>query len=185
MARMFPSTVRFDLSRAEQRLYPILQSSLDDEWVVLHHVRWLEKRPGRDPQDSEADFVLAHPDHGILVLEAKGGTCTYDAATGEWTSRGKQGASTIKDPFDQAKDAGYGFHRQLKDSPGWPSAWGPVGYAVCFPDAKLRSKPLPRGRLSLDGSNLVRPPYFEASEGDDAPAKPSIRSAGSAAAGLR
>jgi hypothetical protein len=133
MAIMFPSTIRYDRSGGEVRLFPILESSLGDDWVVLHHVRWLEKRPGRDPQDSEADFVLAYPDHGVLVLEAKGGACTYDAASGEWTSRGKQGTSTIKDPFDQAKDAGYGFHRQLKDAPGWPTTWGPVGYAVCLP----------------------------------------------------
>lgn len=158
MSRMYPSRIRFDRSPAEVRLFPILESSLGDDWVVLHHVRWLEKRPGRDPQDSEADFVLAHPDHGILVLEAKGGACTYDATTGEWTSHGKHGTSTIKDPFDQAKDAGYGFHRQLKDTPGWPSSWGPVGYAVCFPDATLRSKPQPHITDVLIDTDLLGSP---------------------------
>lgn len=131
--------------------------------MVLHHVRWLEKRHGRDPLDSEADFVVAYPDHGVLVLEMKGGACSYDATTGEWTSRGKHGTSTIKDPFDQAKDDAYGFHRQLKSMPGWPQRWGPIGYAVCFPDGTLRSKPLPHmADVLIDTDLLGSPAELEA-----------------------
>jgi hypothetical protein len=155
---MFPSAIRFERSPAEVRVFGTLEATLGDDWIVLHHVRWLEKQPGREPKDSEVDFVLAHPDHGLLVLEVKGGACSYDAATGEWTSRGRQGMSTIKDPFDQAKDGGYGFHRQLKAMPGWPSAWGPVGYAVCFPDAKLRTRPLPHMSDVLIDTDLLRSP---------------------------
>jgi hypothetical protein len=101
--------------------------------------------------------VLAHPEQGALVLEVKGGEVTFDAASGEWTSRSKDGAeSTIKDhPFDQAKDNGYALHRHLRSLPGWPRRWGPVGDAVCFPDGRLGTAPLPHtAPVLIDAADL-------------------------------
>jgi hypothetical protein len=159
MAQMFPSTIRYKRSPAEVRLFRTFETSLDDAWIVLHHVRWLEKLSGRAAKESEADFVLAHPAHGAIVLEVKGGEVSFDAGTGEWTSRSKDGTtSTIKDPFDQAKDACYGLQRHLKSIPRWPQRWGPIGYAVCFPDGTLRSRPLPHMEPALIDTDVLAAP---------------------------
>src|SRR5688500_8460388 len=47
--------------------------------------------------------------------------------------------------------------------PGWPQRWGPIGYAVCFPDGKLRSKPLPHmADVLIDTDVLDSPAKLEA-----------------------
>jgi hypothetical protein len=67
MARMFPA--HFDASTnspAERRLYNAFSRELDDEWVVLHHVKWIGNDDLGRPQDGEADFVVAHPLYRLL-----------------------------------------------------------------------------------------------------------------------
>ena len=36
--------------------------------------------------DGECDFVVAHPELGLLALEVKGGAVSYDPKTDRWTS---------------------------------------------------------------------------------------------------
>ena len=36
--------------------------------------------------DGEADFVVAHPEDGLLTVEVKGGTIIRDSRSEEWTS---------------------------------------------------------------------------------------------------
>lgn len=87
MARMFPQRPRPESkSGAERRLYQALQEHLPDNFVVFHSVRWLVPDPQNGPRDGETDFVIAHPDLGILILEVKGGTIRYDGRTGQWYS---------------------------------------------------------------------------------------------------
>jgi len=144
MARMYPRSIRFRRSPAEVRAFSELERALPDEWVGLHHVRWIQRREGRGARDEEADFVLAHPGHGALVLEVKGGELRYDAHDG-WVSVDRSGREhpLDHDPFDRAKDRAHSLRRFLRALPGWPARWGPIGYAVWFPDAICRSLPLP------------------------------------------
>ncbi|HXF73999.1 MAG TPA: AAA family ATPase, partial [Actinomycetota bacterium] len=59
------------------------------------------------------------------------------------------------DPFDRAKDRAHSLRRHLRSLPGWPARWGPIGYAVWFPDAVCRSLPLPHmGPVLLDARHL-------------------------------
>ena len=51
---------------------------LDDKHVVFYSVPWHKTERYRHPKDGEADFIVAHPDKGILVLEVKGGEIGYD-----------------------------------------------------------------------------------------------------------
>lgn len=145
-------------------MFGLLKDSLSDDWAVLHHVRWLQKERGRNARDGEADFVLAHPEHGILVLDVKGGEVAYDGTTGEWTSRSRDGTvNPITDPFDQAKDNGYALRDHLRSLPNWPPRWGPIGYAVCFPDGRLASAPLPHMEpVLIDAADLAPPELLEA-----------------------
>lgn len=123
-------------STAERRLYEGFLEQLDDAYVVYHSVDWvLAGRNG--PDEGEADFLVAHPELGILVLEAKGGSIRYDPATRRWTQSGRSGAHELdEDPFHQAKGEMHSLSRILEAQPGW-DRWRPsFGFGVAFPDGR-------------------------------------------------
>lgn len=76
-------------SKAERRLFERLRADTSDEIVAFHSVAWLIPGSAGKPKQGEADFVLAHPDFGAVVLEVKGGGIRFDAADGKWFSSGK------------------------------------------------------------------------------------------------
>ena len=79
VARMIPESPVETESNAERRLFDRLRDETPDDVVAFHSVAWqLPRKKGR-PEQGEADFVLAHPDYGVLTLEVKGGTVRYDA----------------------------------------------------------------------------------------------------------
>ena len=82
MALMYPTSLPDDVaSAAERRLFGLFQAQLPDDFVVLHSVKWLV-RERRFDRDGEADFLIVHPDLGILVLEVKGGGVRVDDQSG-------------------------------------------------------------------------------------------------------
>lgn len=133
MARMIPA--RFDestSSHAERLLYYRLQDYLADDWTVLHSLPWLD---GGRPrlQEGECDFLLLHPRHGMLVLEAKSGTPQYDGPSGTWRH---DDGTRLTDPFTQARRAAHHLNAELCErSAAWRQASLAFGYAVAFPDA--------------------------------------------------
>lgn len=134
MARMVPFPMLGTPSTAERRLYEGFLEQLDQTYVVYHSVRWVLS--GRDgPQEGEADFVIAHPEDGILVLEAKGGGLTYEPATGKWRQTGRGGGHILdKDPFDQARSEMHSLVEILRGQTGWEEWMPSYGYGVAFPD---------------------------------------------------
>jgi UvrD-like helicase C-terminal domain/AAA domain len=121
-------------SSAERRLYEGFLEQLDDAYVVYHSVPWvLDERGVRE--EGEADFVISHPQHGILAVEAKGGEMTYEPAQRRWYSAGRTGRHPIDDdPFEQAKGEMHSLIQILEDRPAY-ERWRPsFGYAVAFPD---------------------------------------------------
>lgn len=145
-------------SSAERRLYEGFLEQLDEAFVVYHSVDWV--LAGRDgPIQGEADFVIAHPEHGLLVLEAKGGSLSYDPATRTWTQVGHSGAHPLsRDPFHQAKDEMHSLVRILRAQPGW-ERWRPsYGYAVAFPDGVYErdAHPGAPAALVIDRDDLDR-----------------------------
>jgi len=104
MSQMYPVLLDPDTkSPAERRLYEAFARELDDEWTVLHHVKWIGHDDRGRPRDGEADFVVAHPHLGILVIEVKGGRIRFDEITGHYISTDR---NTVEhdagDPFEQA-----------------------------------------------------------------------------------
>src|ERR1700693_3991049 len=99
MARFFPATPPVHIEFSELKTWHAL-TALDDQWSIHHFVKWQSLRRGRQG-DGEADFVLIHPQRGIVVLEVKGGS--IDVADGSWFSVSRYGSrNEIKNPFDQA-----------------------------------------------------------------------------------
>jgi hypothetical protein len=156
---MHPRTIVFDKSRGERTMFEALKRALPDAYDVLHHVSWVQRRRGVGAKDGEADFLVVHPERGVLVLEVKGGRIRYDAASGQWFSRPSGGDREfdIKDPFQQATDAKHDLRRWLQEVPGWRKEWGPFGHAVAFPDGLFRGAPMPQTepRIVIDAGDLA------------------------------
>jgi hypothetical protein len=157
MARFIPEVAPEDISYDSERVVYESLRGLPAGFVVLHSFPWL--RPMRDLAcepllEGEADFVILHPDRGLLILEVKGGK---PELTGRrWTRGGKE----LRDPFDQARRSRYALldaieertrhriHRRL-------FAHGDV---VVFPHARFAG-PLPANsdpRILVDASDVPR-----------------------------
>ena len=73
VAVMFPEDERYHKpeSYAERCLYPVF-TRLPDDYTVYCNRRWhTPPRKGRAAKPAEADFLVAHPNRGILVVEAQ------------------------------------------------------------------------------------------------------------------
>jgi hypothetical protein len=154
MAQMHPKPIRPDtLSRAERRLYEEFERQLPNEIVVFHSVWWQMRDTRGGLRDGETDFVIAHPDFGILLVEVKGGHIQYEGQMGQWFSND----APIKDPFKQGREAKYSLLEKLKELAYWQNRWVTVGYAVAFPDVGVKGDlrlDAPR-ELILDASDMT------------------------------
>ncbi len=105
------------MSAGEDRLSSALGKALKPPYAVYRNVAWLEKRPGAEPQDGEADVVIGHPELGVMVIEVKGGR--VQRVGGRWESVDRNGtANQIKDPVRA------GDERDASAQAGLPSAAG-------------------------------------------------------------
>src|SRR5512143_525420 len=111
-------------SDAEREVWSALKKRLPAGWRAWHSLRlraakgWL----------GEGDFVLAHPERGVLVLEVKGGH--LEQRDGRWFQNGE--------PLDPSPlTQGLGFQRKLLERLDAyacaPPAWG---VAAAFPDTE-------------------------------------------------
>jgi len=157
MARMVPQEpAEGTESRAELRLFERLRDDTSNHLLAFHHVAWII--PGaRRPEQGEADFVLAHPEHGLLVLEVKGGTIGYDASTGHWRTRGNEGEARIKDPFNQARKNSHSLRRLLERGIRASDDRFFASYAVAWPNTRIKTarlKPDAPRQVIVDGDDL-------------------------------
>ena len=156
-----PEYVKQDPSRnAERKVYDAL-AGLPSAYTVFYSVSWLNRTQAGDVVDGEADFVIAHPDYGVLVLEVKGGGIEFDAATEQWTSTDRYGDThTIKDPVRQARINKFALLNKLKELPEWRNRWISIGHGVIFPDIEATDLPvipdLPR-EIVIDRVDLQDP----------------------------
>src|SRR4051794_27325984 len=134
MARMYPRTLlKGDVkSEAESYVFDRLEEQLDDEWECFHSASWMIKDPENGAKDGEADFVIAHPDKGIICLEVKGGG--IECRHGEWFRIEKGDLKRMKDPFAQALDHRYNLSRLIEDVDGWRRHGLFLVQAVVLPD---------------------------------------------------
>lgn len=151
MAKIFPerlpTSVLEDARRgAERKLYVALKS-LSKAYTIYYSVHWQSDPSKRGIGEGEADFVIVHPEKGVVVIEVKGGSIRFDAVNNQWYSRAASDQEyEIKDPVDQVSRNHHELEKQLKRLPGWGDRFINFGHAVCFPDVFLQGK----GRLKPD-----------------------------------
>lgn len=140
MAQMFPPRLGDDTaSGAERKLFHAFREQLNDDYLVFHHVNWHGKDENGRPRDGEADFIIAHPQGGVLVLEAKGGEIIYERATQTWWSIGGDGQRhrLKKSPLEQAVISKHRLVQEFRAMPALARARPNVGHAVAFCDVPL------------------------------------------------
>ncbi len=143
MAQMFPNDKPRPESGsdAEELLYWEFKNQLSDEFTVMHGVRWFTRdrlayNQSRFDKDGEADFLIAHPRLGLMVLEVKGGTVAFDGKTDRWTTTTRSGRQHIlhQSPFFQAMKSVYALLKKLGESPTTRRFRWHITRAVAFPD---------------------------------------------------
>lgn len=116
-------------SLAEKALWARLKTGLPAGWTAWHSLRIRDSRNLL----GETDFVLAHPERGLLVVEVKGGQ--VEQQDGRWYSNG---APLQHSPLDQARTFLSRLVKRLDEWNCQPPAWGA---AVAFPDRDVDEQP--------------------------------------------
>lgn len=138
MATIFPTPISADTnSNAERNLYNLFREKLGPEYTVIHSVKWVTRDPKRYGPVGEADFVIVHPKHGVLVIEVKGGGIHLES--GKWYTINAAGEknSLDKDPVAQADRSVYALIDHLKYHALTRRYNFPIHHAVAFPDIEV------------------------------------------------
>lgn len=156
MARMFPRKLPPDvennpLRATELKVYHRLQHQLSDDWVAFYSRPWLGLTPTGDEVDGECDFVIAHALHGVLCVEVKGGSVSWNPDTDRWTSRDRHNIPHyIKDPVAQARHSKHQILEHLKTLPGLGHRRLSARHGVIFPDCEAQA-----GYLGTDRPRFI------------------------------
>jgi len=139
LAKLFPErlpeSILKDPKRSAERRFYEATSQLSNKFTLFYSVAWQAVDPYTGARDGEADFVIAHPDLGLMIVEVKGGGIGFDNNSGEWSSIDGGGVThIIKDPIEQARGSKHELFKKLKDLPGWNDRWLTIAHAVSFPD---------------------------------------------------
>jgi hypothetical protein len=140
--RRLPAEISSDILRAtECKVYLKLQKVLEDSFVVFYSRPWLGLTYLGEEKDGECDFIIAHPDKGILAIEVKGGAVAYDPCKESWTSCDRWGiVHRIKNPVNQAKSSKYQILKKLQASEAWIPRRIRFRHGVILPDSERPAK---------------------------------------------
>lgn len=151
MARMYPDVPSGDLEHSsEEPVYVALRDQLGDDYAVLHSYPWLRPWRGDALLEGEADFVVLHPQRGILVLEVKGGeTIRHDGR--RWFRSTLNGLKEFQDPFVQARKNMHALLDIVRERSGRRLSKEdvPHGYAVVFPHLDYDGPPPPHADKAI------------------------------------
>lgn len=146
----------FNNSYGEMKVYEALRS-LDHQYVVFYSLNWVGVNENRTI--GEADFVILHPDRGLLVIEVKSGEIEYK--NGEWiqTNTKSRVAKRI-DPLGQARKSQFELMDRLY-SANLDFRLPMMCYCAWFPSIEMpQDKQLPpeaAPEILLDARSLDNP----------------------------
>ena len=127
-------------SGAEKLMFALFERELSQEFTVLHSVRFVFRDNKRRMRDGEIDFLIIHPELGLLVLEVKGGRVFFSSAfkggKEAWFSEDRNGQQHMLDrsPVVQAHDAMYALRNAVVNTPAMAGVDCGYARAVAFPD---------------------------------------------------
>ena len=143
--------------RAEFKVYDALARSLSDEWFVFYSRTWTwVEHLSQRLRMREADFIIAHPKLGILIMEIKGGR--IDVKDGKWVSTDRYGEEWDINPYEQVAIAVSSLERRLNEERPNPFRNYRFSTAVCFPDVDISAQASHLGskhlRVTVDARQL-------------------------------
>jgi hypothetical protein len=166
MSKLIPKQKFDEIGHLPERdVARALVDQLPPEVTVFHSQPWLS--PERDEiRDSdyldqgEADFIILHPNYGILDLEVKGGVIEYAPEERNFYRKLSGGRrKRIKDPFAQGSKNLHRITDAVNKNAFAGEAKTPFvhGYAAIFPDCIYEGSLPPGGeepRIVLDARHL-------------------------------
>jgi len=146
MAIMYPQNLPQPLHeylRGEAKVFEALRLHLDNNWTVYSNVIWNTSEKNTNFREGETDFIISHPELGILVIEVKGGMqIVYHPESDTWNSIDNNMSSySIKNPYEQVRKNKYSLIDNIRTL-GSYSKYNSyelnnllnIRYAVIFPD---------------------------------------------------
>jgi hypothetical protein len=144
-------------SRAERELYEALRT-LDSEFTVIHSFPWLNSAVAtidyHKAMIGETDFIVLHPNLGILAIEVKGGHFSTQDGRFIYVNTGAE-----FDPFRQLQKGIFTLDKYIKKA----GLRVRVGKAFFFPDVIIPSDfapPILKDIAGLPDSRI----YIDATE---------------------
>jgi hypothetical protein len=142
MASMYPERLPKHLSNdAERRLFQQLKESLSTDYTVIWHAHVALTMTGKHENSEQAviDFLLIHPQRGMLALAVKSGVVGYDEQNNAWytVDPDQERCKLRKSPLEQAMTSMYRLCAQF-DRQGLCYN-GTVGYAMVLLDVDTLS----------------------------------------------
>lgn len=146
----------FNNSYGEKRVYEALRA-LNDSYVVFYSLSWVGINENRTI--GEADFVVLHPDMGILVIEVKSGEIEYK--NGEWLQTNTRSRESKRiDPLVQARKSQFELLDRLYHA-NLSFRLPMMCYCAWFPSVEMKGvKLLPpeaAPEIILDQASLINP----------------------------
>lgn len=140
MAKMIPEHgPHHTESYGECHLYSALKAQLPDEYTVIHSLPWLcsavSKLDKRARPTGEIDFLIVHPEDGVLALEVKSGVYRIENSRFVHIRNGYK-----IDPLSQTKNNVHGFASWLGADPELRLK---IGYGFIFPDSDFDRSNIP------------------------------------------
>lgn len=122
MARVYPKQLPKHVLEnpklsSEVRVYERIRDKLPGDYTCYYSRSWHEADDHGAEFDGEADFIVAHAEHGLLFLEVKGGRVSCREADGQWLSEDRDGFKfKIKNPIAQARSSKHHFLKRLNEN---------------------------------------------------------------------
>jgi hypothetical protein len=127
----------FSQSWSEWKFHDYLEK-VSADYTIFHSINWYSKENGTQ---GEIDFLVVHPDKGVLVLELKGGIISVrdNGKKGLWYSQSETGKvhPIHNDPPSQARRNAKELKHWLRIHPITEHHTYPVYYAIAFPDSEI------------------------------------------------
>tara|TARA_X000001036_G_C20376042_1_gene682576 strand:+ start:138 stop:671 length:534 start_codon:yes stop_codon:yes gene_type:complete len=127
MANIFPNIFPYNEDspqmeklgiQTEYAVYQKIKDIYDDSVDILYGKDFLTRNAFGDLKSGElSDFLIIHPNKGILFLECKGGLMEWDKMKQLWSQSNKI-IQKSKGPFEQAKKGMYSFMDLFKEKYG-------------------------------------------------------------------
>ena len=146
MADVFPTKLPGYITEnpyrsSEIKVYRALEEQLPDNFLVFYSSPWLGTNSDGSERDGEADFVVAHPALGLLVIEVKGGRIEIDENNQWWSIDKHNIRQSIKNPVEQARTSKHQLIKKLQVT-GHIQRYFNAAHGVVLPDVRDRASKL-------------------------------------------